>query len=180
MAIRADTGGHHLWVSPVLALALTRDGVPTPSHSKTMLSGNSPEMGKVVNQTDRHPQILIAEDDPSIDSLLKLILRKQDHWKTTSVVDGRHAVEAWQSGNYDVILMDVRMPVMDGIEATKKIRAIERESGRKRTPIIGFSAFASKGTCQQCLDADMDDFISKPVKIKILVETVDKHLPDFF
>jgi CheY-like chemotaxis protein len=138
------------------------------------------EEGTMVNQTDRYPQILIVEDDPSIDSLLEFILREQDHWNTTSVVNGRHAVEAWQSGNYDVILMDVRMPAIDGIDATKKIREKERESGRKRTPIIGFTAYVSKKTCQECLDADMDDFISKPTKIKTLVETVEKHLPDFF
>lgn len=134
----------------------------------------------MVEQTDRHPQILIVEDDPSIDSLMKFILVNQDHWKPTSVANGKHAIEAWQSGNYDVILMDIKMPVLDGIEAAKKIRELERKTGCKRTPIIGFTACVSKETCRECLDAGMDDFITKPTKMTDLVETVSKHLPDIF
>lgn len=131
-------------------------------------------------QNDRHPQILIVEDDPSIDSLMRFILSNQDHWKPTSVVNGKDAVEAWQNGNYDIILMDIKMPMMDGIDATRKIRELERKTGRKRTPIIGFTACVSKETCQKCLNEGMDDFITKPTKITTLVETVSKHLPDFF
>ena len=122
------------------------------------------------------PHILIVEDEPSIESLLVTILAKQDYWITSTVTDGAQAVEAWENGNYDVILMDIKMPNMDGIQATKKIREAEEKAGHKRTPIIAFTACVDKETCQECFDAGADEFLSKPTKMENLVQAVSKYI----
>ena len=125
-----------------------------------------------------HPQILIVEDDSLISELMKRIVEIEDHWQPTNVNSGIHAVEAWDNGNFDVILMDLRMPLMDGIEATKQIREQESLSGRRRTPIIAFTVMTEYDYRQKCIEVGMDDFIEKPGNIQKFVETIYKHLPD--
>jgi CheY-like chemotaxis protein len=77
------------------------------------------------------------------------------------VNDGRQAVEAARAGGFDLILMDVEMPDVDGFEATALIRATERS--RQRVPIIAMTAHAMSGDRERCLDAGMDDYLSKPI-----------------
>jgi CheY-like chemotaxis protein len=88
--------------------------------------------------------------------------------------DGKAAFEAWESGRYDVILMDCQMPVMDGYEATREIRA--RESG-PRIPIIALTAHAMKGADAECVSAGMDDYLTKPIDRKLLLQCLERHLP---
>ena len=78
--------------------------------------------------------------------------------------DGKIALEKYNTNSYDVIMMDVQMPEVDGYEATKKIREIEASSDEKHTLIIAITANAMSGDKQKCLDAGMDDYISKPIK----------------
>jgi len=87
--------------------------------------------------------------------------------------DGQEAVDHFSRQSFDVILMDVQMPVMDGYEATNKIRKME--GFKKKTPIIAMTAHAIKGY-RECLEAGMDDFITKPLKKEILLSTVTKWL----
>jgi two-component system, sensor histidine kinase and response regulator len=129
------------------------------------------------NELRHRPQILIAEDDPSIKDLMKMVVKKEDHWQPTAVECGKNAVEAWHTGVFDVILMDLRMPSMDGIEATKQIREQERLSGRRYTPIIAFTALVDDDIRQKCIEAGFDDFITKPAKLKNVIDTINKHLP---
>ncbi|WP_051361309.1 response regulator [Desulfuromonas sp. TF] len=129
------------------------------------------------NDPGRHPQILIVEDDSLIRELMKRIVEIEDHWQPTVVKSGANAVEAWENGDFDVILMDLRMPEIDGIEATKRIREHEKRSGRKRTPIIAFTVMVGEEYRQKCDEAGMDDFIEKPGNIKNVVGTIYKHLP---
>jgi two-component system, sensor histidine kinase and response regulator len=128
------------------------------------------------NELRHPPQILIVEDDPSIKNLMEMIVKKEDRWQPTTVECGKNAVEAWHTGVFDVILMDLRMPSMDGIEATKKIREQEKRSGRKYTPIIAFTALVDDDTRQKCIEAGFDDFIIKPANLRNVIDTISKHL----
>jgi CheY-like chemotaxis protein len=89
--------------------------------------------------------------------------------------DGQLAVEAAQATIYDLILMDVMMPNLDGKEATKQIRKIEQETNRKRTPIVGVTGYTDRASC---IEAGMDDFLFKPVSIEQLRGTVKIWIPE--
>ena len=89
------------------------------------------------------------------------------------MTNGREATELLLRERVDLVLMDLQMPDMDGFEATACIRAREREDGG-RMPIIALTAHAMKGDRQRCLDADMDGYLSKPVKAVELFEVIDR------
>ncbi len=109
-------------------------------------------------------KILLAEDNEANQFLIKAITKSKD-WELTVVDDGNMAVEAFKDDTYDLILMDVQMPIMNGYEATKAIRELEREKGNgERIQIIALTAFAMKSDKDLCIEAGMDDYISKPFK----------------
>ncbi|NVN89596.1 MAG: response regulator [Desulfuromonadales bacterium] len=116
--------------------------------------------------------ILVVDDVELNQLLVRSILNKvgQGH-RFTVAFNGRQAVDACASNDFDLILMDVQMPVMDGYEATKLIREREQISGR-RTPVIGLTAYASREDRQRCLSSGMDGFVSKPVKPQTLREAI--------
>ena len=89
------------------------------------------------------------------------------------VGNGRRAVEAFSERNPRMILMDVSMPEMNGIEATAAIRGLEAE-GSSHVPIVGVTAHALKGDRERCLDAGMDDYLPKPISPKALLDKIDK------
>ena len=88
------------------------------------------------------------------------------------VGDGAQAVAACASKTYSFILMDMQMPVMDGLEATRRIRASETDG--KRTPIVALTADAMTGTLERCLTAGMDDYLTKPLDISRLQDALDR------
>ena len=90
------------------------------------------------------------------------------------VENGRLAVDKWKLLSPKLVLMDISMPDWNGYEATQKIREIEAEQGRPRTPIIAVTAHALTGDKQKCLDNDMDDYLSKPVSIEKLKALIAK------
>jgi len=90
------------------------------------------------------------------------------------VLNGAEAVEAWQQNPYDIILMDCRMPEMDGYEATRKIRQLEAERNLKPTHIIAMTASAMVGDHEFCLAAGMDDYTTKPVDQHVLGAALKK------
>jgi PAS domain S-box-containing protein len=116
-------------------------------------------------------RILLAEDNPVNQRLTERLLQKRGH---TIVVasDGRQAVAAASRETYDLILMDVQMPLVNGFEATAAIRALEHETGR-RTPIVAITAHAMAGDRERCLEAGMDAYISKPVRAYELYAAID-------
>jgi PAS domain S-box-containing protein len=110
--------------------------------------------------------VLLAEDNVVNQRLALRMLQKQGH-AVTVAGNGRQAVDHWKTGSFDVILMDVQMPEMDGLEATAAIRQLEQGTGR-RVPIVALTAHAMKGDRERCLDAGMDDYITKPIQAEDL------------
>jgi PAS domain S-box-containing protein len=109
-------------------------------------------------------KILLAEDNEANQFLIKAITKSKD-WDLTVVDDGEMAVEAYKKDKFDLILMDVQMPTMNGYEATKAIREMEKAKGTgEHIQIIALTAFAMKSDKDLCIEAGMDDYISKPFK----------------
>ena len=120
-------------------------------------------------------RVLAAEDNATNQLVLKTVLAT--FGLEVDVVDnGREALEAWAAGNYDLILMDIQMPVMDGITATRAIRASEVENGLVRTPIIALSANAMTHQVKEYLAAGMDMHVAKPLQIARLYEAFEAVL----
>ncbi len=115
--------------------------------------------------------ILLAEDNAVNQELVTRLLEKRGH---TVVVarNGKEAVKVVEEQAFDLVLMDVQMPELDGFEATAAIREKERGTGR-RLPIVALTAHAMKGDRERCLGAGMDGYISKPIQVKELFETVE-------
>jgi len=114
-------------------------------------------------------RILAVEDDEVGRELVETILQAAGYLVDT-VVDGQSAVEAVGARAYDLVLMDVQMPGLDGLGATRRIRSGEPEG--RRVPIVAITAYALEEERQRCLDAGMDDFITKPIESESLVKTV--------
>lgn len=109
-------------------------------------------------------RVLVAEDNPVHRSLVRSLL-EQMGCEVDAVSDGQQALESYSSERYDLILMDWRMPRLDGVTATRKIRQAEDDanSGNRRIPIIALTAHALPGDRSRCLSAGMDDYLCKPV-----------------
>jgi len=130
----------------------------------------------------RRSRILLAEDNAVNQLLARELLVRAGH--EVHVVDnGRAALEAFRQGGFDLVLMDVQMPVMDGYEAARAIRAQEskyRAAMQLRRPIaiVALTANAIKGDRERCLDAGMNDYLSKPIVPELLVEMLARYLPE--
>jgi signal transduction histidine kinase/ActR/RegA family two-component response regulator len=122
-------------------------------------------------------RLLAAEDNPTNQQVLAAVMDSLG-LEVDIVPDGREAVEAWRDGGYDLILMDIQMPVMDGIAAAREIRAIEKEEGRRRTPIVALTANALTHQVDEYLAAGMDGHVAKPIEIAKLYEAISTALND--
>jgi PAS domain S-box-containing protein len=118
-------------------------------------------------------RILLAEDNATNQQVALRIMEKLG-FHADAVADGRQAVEALAAGSYDIVLMDVQMPVMDGFEATRAIRSGAAHVPNPRIPIIAMTAHAMKGDREHCLEEGMDDYISKPIAPQALAEALEK------
>ena len=117
--------------------------------------------------------ILLAEDNPINQRVAVRLLEKRG-WRVTVVANGREALEALESRTFDLALMDVQMPVMNGLEATAAIRDKERSSG-EHLPIIALTAGVMVWDRQKCLQAGMDDYIAKPFQTQALMNVLAAH-----
>jgi CheY-like chemotaxis protein len=116
-------------------------------------------------------RILLAEDNPVNRKMAVRMLEKRGH-EICAVRNGREAIEAYENGMFDLVLMDVQMPEIDGFSATAKIREKEKSTG-DHIPIIAMTAHAMKGDRERCLAAGMDEYMSKPIKAERLFATVE-------
>jgi len=116
-------------------------------------------------------RILLAEDNPVNQRLATKLLEKRGH-RVTVTATGSGALQRTQDEIFDVILMDVQMPDMDGLQATALIREREKSRGR-RTPIIALTAHSMKGDRERCLAAGMDNYVTKPFDVARLIEVVE-------
>jgi PAS domain S-box-containing protein len=172
----------HLELKAVLSLALAeREGIE-PKLIATRHSARE----KINLFTDRKARILLAEDDIT-NRLVALGILKKLGLSADAVPNGAEALIAMQTKPYDLVLMDVKMPVMDGFEATKRIRNYELGITNKAQtddssssfviPIIAMTANAMQGDRELCLEAGMNDYIIKPVSPQVLAEVLEKWLP---
>jgi two-component system sensor histidine kinase/response regulator len=120
-------------------------------------------------------RILLAEDDDINQKYVMRVLQRHG-FHAELAVDGKRAVEAVLKNRYDLVLMDVQMPRMDGLEATAQIRF--REGNDRHTPIVGLTANAMTGDRERFLAAGMDDYLSKPVKIEQLLSAIHQWVPN--
>ena len=114
-------------------------------------------------------KILIAEDNDSNYILMTYILKK--YYQFERAKNGQEAVEKVEKDSFDIVLMDIKMPIMDGLEATKAIKAI-----RPELPIVALTANAFDSDRQLAMDAGCDDFLSKPVSSELCLKTIKKFL----
>ena len=116
--------------------------------------------------------ILLADDNPVNTKIAKTMLEKAGH-RIDSVADGAAALDAINQKRYDLVLMDVQMPVMDGLEATRRIRSLSDPDAR-RLPIVAVTANAMSGDDHLCLNAGMDDYVTKPIDRARLLSKVNQ------
>lgn len=119
-------------------------------------------------------KILIAEDNEINQKVMSAFLSRRGY-KNICASNGKEAVDIAFGSEVDLILMDVQMPVLNGFEATKIIRESEKES-KKHMPIIAMTAYAMTGDCEKCIEAGMDDYISKPITANELYERIERAL----
>jgi len=132
----------------------------------------APEESRRSEKAVSRLHILLVEDHEDNQKLATRILARQGH-SIVLAENGIAAIEKWESEPFDIVLMDVQMPDMDGFEATQFIREKEKKLGT-HTPIIAMTAYAMKGDRDKCLAAGMDDYISKPVKINAVKEALER------
>ncbi|MFH1314371.1 MAG: response regulator [Candidatus Eisenbacteria bacterium] len=150
-----------LWEAIMLALGRTpKDGKPTDLITQHSL-----------RETRRSLKILVVEDSPVNLKLVVRLLEKRGH-TTVSAANGKEALEVYDTDSFDLILMDIQMPGMDGFEATSAIREKEKVTGT-HVPIVAMTAHAMKGDRERCLEAGMDKYVSKPIRAGEMFETIE-------
>ncbi|HXR27954.1 MAG TPA: response regulator, partial [Solirubrobacteraceae bacterium] len=120
------------------------------------------------------PYLLVVEDSPVNQVVASRTLERLG-CECDVASDGREALAALASRSYDAVMMDCQMPVMDGYETTAQLR--RREAGGRRTPVIAMTAHAMKGDAERCIAAGMDDYVTKPMRRELLLETLHRWIP---
>jgi CheY-like chemotaxis protein len=166
-------------------LRRTLELVTLDADGRTRSAGELVTKHSLAEERRRRGRILLAEDYPTNQQVALTHLRSAGY-DADLAENGLQAVEAFGKGFYDLVLMDVQMPVMDGFDATRRIREIEKEKGfdpasrpnvrQRRTPIVGMSAHALKGFQDRFAEIGMDDYITKPIKRTEFLMAVDRWI----
>ena len=135
-----------------------------------------PAAAPITSKTRPPQNVLLAVDNPVNQKFAVRVLEGAGH-RVTVANNGREAVDRWASNAFDLILMDVQMPEMDGLDATREIRTKEAGSG-KRSTIIAMTANAMKGDREMCIEAGMDGYVPKPVKKDVLFAEIDRLMKE--
>jgi CheY-like chemotaxis protein len=122
----------------------------------------------------KQQHILLVEDTLVNQQVAKKLLNKWD-FAVTIAENGQRAVDLYQAQEFDLVLMDIQMPIMNGLEATRHIRAHEQRLGLPRTPIIAITANAMQADNDACLASGMDDFIAKPFRADDMLAAIQRH-----
>jgi CheY-like chemotaxis protein len=133
---------------------------------------SGPRQTTAVKESKRSLRILLAEDIPVNQNLAVRLLEKRGH-SVVVVSTGREALAALEAGSFDLVLMDVQMPDMDGLEATRLLRQREKASGRRQM-VIAMTALVIKGDRERCIAAGMDGYLSKPIRVPELDEVLNR------
>ena len=142
----------------------------------TSLAGAPPSQASLRPRHGQRPRALLAEDNPVNVEVASAMLRGLGV-EVACAANGEEALAAVRAGDYDLVLMDCMMPVMDGMAATAEIRRLEQQRGRTRTtPIVAITANALQGDRERCLAAGMDDYISKPFSQQALADTLGRWI----
>ncbi|MFA7262378.1 MAG: ATP-binding protein [Caulobacter sp.] len=149
--------------------------VDLPLHRAVAPKAEEAQESAIEALEDRKLRILAAEDNPTNQKVLQAVMEPLGvHLHI--VPDGRQAVEAWRNGGFDLILMDVQMPVMDGVEAAREIRAAEAAEGGPRIPILALTANALVHQVESYLAVGMDGHVAKPIELTRLYEAIETAL----
>jgi CheY-like chemotaxis protein len=119
------------------------------------------------------PNILIVEDNDDNKELMKIYLSKSQY-KYTFANDGMEAIELFKFGNFNLVFMDIQMPVIDGYEATREIRKFEKENNKTRIPVIALSAYIQTEDIGRSFNAGCDAYLTKPVSKKKLLSIIER------
>jgi CheY-like chemotaxis protein len=117
--------------------------------------------------------VLIADDDPGVTKLVTFLISTAGH-RVIAATDGKEAIGLWESERPQVILMDLQMPILDGFDATRRIRARERETGGQ-VPIYGLTGHSQNDVGTLCLEAGMTGHMAKPINLQHLRDTIARH-----
>jgi signal transduction histidine kinase/CheY-like chemotaxis protein/HPt (histidine-containing phosphotransfer) domain-containing protein len=160
---------------------LTKPVVMAELHDslEAIISGNQQNSNLITRHIVREElqrcSILVVDDVEINRELLRATLEKRGH-RITMAENGREAVDRFSQGEFDIIFMDMQMPVLDGYGAVGEIRAIETTQGAQRTPIVAMTAYALQGDREKCLSAGMDAYLPKPARPTEILELLEKLL----
>ncbi len=142
-------------------------------HEPNIAQGPRPLLTRhAIRENKPRLEILLAEDNPVNQKLACKLLQNMGH-RVTMAQTGREALEAFKNDKFDVILMDIQMPDLDGLEATSAIRLHEKECASVHIPIIAMTAHAMSGDRERCLESGMDGYISKPINVSELAQVIE-------
>jgi signal transduction histidine kinase/CheY-like chemotaxis protein len=162
--------GAMFWFTWKYAQPSGENSVSTPASTATIAA----DQGQGTNFMLKGAKVLLAEDEPISRILIETLL-EQAGLEIDVVENGKQAVKKAVAGDYQAILMDVQMPVMDGLEATREIRNHERQHGG-HLPIVALTAHAMHGDREKCLQAGMDDYLTKPLGKAELFDVLTRYL----
>jgi len=132
---------------------------------------------EAIDTAPKGRRVLVVDDNPTNALVAGTMLRRLGYGYDVAV-NGRHAIEAWRDGRYDIVLMDLQMPEVDGLVATRRIRQIEKSTGAKPVRIVAMTAHVMEEDRQRCVNAGMDDYIAKPFTAEGLADRLKTNLAE--